>query len=79
MKITEYLFSEYRDLTKNYVTASQHLRELLPRFAKISEESKIPTQKVTKEILHELDRTEEEIEAALIRLRNIKHRLMELI
>jgi hypothetical protein len=79
MKLTEYLFSEYRDLTKRYVTASKSLRALLPRFAKISETSKIPNQKTTKELLQELNKAEEEIEGTLIRLRNIRHRLLELI
>lgn len=79
MKITEYLFSEYRDLTKSYVTASQHLRELLPRLAKIAEESKLPTQRTIKELLQELNKVEEEIEVTMIRLRNIRHRLLEII
>ena len=32
MKINEYLFNEYKVLTNKYIAASQHLRELLPRF-----------------------------------------------
>ena len=79
MKLTEYLFSEYRELTNKYVAASQHIRKLLPRFTQLSETSTVPTQKVTKELLRELDTTEEEIEAALFKLRSIRHRLLELI
>jgi len=79
MKLTEHLFSEYRELTNKYVAASQHIRKLLPRFTQLSETSTVPTQKVTKELLRELDTTEEEIEAALFKLRSIRHRLLEII
>ena len=79
MKITEYIFEEYRDLTKKYVGASQHLRELLPRFAALPKTNKVPTQKVTKELLRDLDKTEDEIQGVLIRLRNIRHRLLEIL
>lgn len=79
MKLTEHLFSEYRELTNKYVAASQHIRKLLPRFTKLPKTSKIPTQKETKELLRELDKTEEEIEAALFKLRSIRHRLLEII
>ncbi len=79
MKLTEHLFNEYHDLTTKYVAASKHLRELLPRFTQLSQTSTVPTQKMTKELLRELDKTEEEIEEALAKLRSIRHRLMELI
>jgi len=79
MKITEYLLTDYRDLTKKYVGASQHLRELLPRFAALPKTSKVPTQKVTKELLRELDKTEDEIQVTLARLRNIRRRLLEIL
>ncbi len=79
MKITEYIFEEYRDLTKKYVGVSQQLRELLPRFSDLPKTSKLPTQKITKELLREVDRTEEEIHNVLVKLRNIRHRLLEII
>ena len=79
MKVTEHLFAEYRDLTKKYVGASQHLRELLPRFATLSKKRKAPTQKVIKELLLELDKTEDEIQGTLARLRNIRSRLLEIL
>lgn len=78
MKMTEYLFGEYKVLTNKYVAASQQLRELLPRFAKLPQTEKIPSSNTIKELLRELDRVEEEIEGALARLRNIRRRLMEL-
>ena len=79
MKITEYLFEEYRDLTKRYVGASQHLRELLPRFAALTKTDKVPPQKVTKELLRELDKTEDDIQGTLARLRIIRRRLLEIL
>lgn len=79
MKINEYLFREYKVLTNKYIVASQHLRELLPRFTKLPQSEKVPTSKTCKELLRELDKIEEEIEIALARLRNIRHRLLELI
>ena len=79
MKITEYIFEEYRDMTKKYVGVSQQLRELLPRFSALPKTSKVPTQKATKELLRELDKTEEEIHNVLVKLRNIRHRLLEIL
>lgn len=79
MKLTEYLFEEYRDLTKKYVGVSQQLRELLPRFSDLPKTSKVPTQKINKELLRELDRIEEEIHNVLVKLRNIRRRLLELL
>ncbi len=79
MKINEYLFNEYKALTNKYIEASQHLRELLPRFTSMPQTDKVPKSKTCKELLRELDKIEEEIEIALVRLRNIRHRLLELI
>jgi hypothetical protein len=79
MKINEYLFNEYKVLTNKYLAASQHLRELLPRFTKLPLTDKVPKSNTCKELLRELDKIEEEIEIALARLRNIRHRLLELI
>ncbi len=79
MKMTEYLFGEYKALTNQYVAASQHLRELLPRFAKSPRTEKVPSSNTIKELLRELDKIEEEIEGALGRLRNIRHILLGLL
>ncbi len=79
MKINEYLFMEYKVLTNKYITASQHLRELLPRFTRLPQSERVPNSRTCKELLRELDKIEEEIEIALARLRNIRHRLLELI
>ncbi len=79
MKISEYIFGEYKILTNKYVAASQQLREMLPRFAKLPQTEKVPSPKTCKELLRDLDTVEEEIEGALTRLRNIRHRLLELI
>ena len=79
MKLTEYLFNEYRESTNKYVAASQRLRKLLPRMANLSKKEELPTKKATKELVLELDKTEEEIETALAKLRDIRHRLLELL
>jgi len=79
MKITEYLFNEYRDLTAKYVDASKHLRELLPRFTQLYDSSTVPTQKVTKGLLRELDKVENEIEVSLVKIRSIRHTLLDLL
>ena len=79
MQMSEYLFGEYKLLTNKYIAASQQLRELLPRFAKMTQTEKIPTNKTIKELLHELDKIEEEIEGALARLRNIQRRMLDLL
>jgi len=55
------------------------LRELLPSFTKLPQTDKVPKSNTCKELLRELDKIEEEIEIALARLRNIRHRLLELI
>ena len=54
MQMSEYLFGEYKLLTNKYLAASQQLRELLPRFAKMTQTEKIPSNKTIKELLHEL-------------------------
>ena len=79
MKVGEYLFNEYRELTTKYVAVSQRLRELLPRMADLSREGKLPAQKVTKELLSDFDKTEEEIEATLAKFRKIRHGLLEML
>jgi hypothetical protein len=79
MKLNEYLFREYKLLTNKYIDASQHLRELLPRFTRLPQSDRVPNSKTCKELLRELAKIEEEIEIALARLRNIRHRLLELI
>ena len=79
MKITEYIFEEYRDLTKRYVNASKQLREMLPRFAALPKTTRVPTQKVVKELLRDLDKTEDEIQGTLAKLRNIRRRLLEIL
>jgi hypothetical protein len=79
MEMTEYLFGEYKLLTNKYIAASQQLRQLLPRFAKLPQSEKIPSSKTTKELLHELDKIEEEIEGTVARLRSIRRHLMELL
>jgi hypothetical protein len=79
MKLNEHLFREYKALTNKYIIASQHLRELLPRFTKLPQSDRVPNSKTCKELLRELDKIEEEIEATLARLRSIRHRLLELI
>ena len=79
MKTTEYIFSEYRDLTDKHVDASKHLRSMLPRIVKLSKEEELRDKNLVKEVLLELDSTEGKIEAALSRLRNIRRTLLELV
>ncbi len=79
MKISEYLFSEYKQMTAKYVAASQQMRELLPRFSKLPQGDKVPTPKATKELLREMDKLEHSIEDALMRSRNIRHTLLDLL
>ena len=79
MKLTEYLFNEYKTLTNKYIAASQLLRELLPSFTRLPESDRVPTSKKCKELLREIDKIEWEIEIALARLRNIRRRLLELL
>ena len=79
MQMSEYLFGEYKLLTNKYIAANQQLRELLPRFAKMTQTEKIPSSNTTKELLRELDKIEEEIEGALARLRNIQRRMLDLL
>jgi len=79
MKLNEYLFNEYKTLTNKYISASQLLRALLPRFTKLPESDTVPKSKTCKELLREIDKIEWEIEIALGRLRNIRRRLLELI
>jgi hypothetical protein len=79
MEITEGILNEYRELTKRYITASQHLRELLPRVTDLSKAEKLPEPRVLKKLLRDFDKTEEEIEATLAGFRRIRHRLLGLI
>ncbi len=79
MNVTEYLFREYRDLTTSYVDISKRLRELLPTFSDIHQSSETPGIKATKRILLDLDKTEDEIQDALQKVRNIKHTLVGLL
>ena len=79
MNVTEYLFQEYRSLTTSYVDVSKRLRELLPTFSNMNESSETPGIKATKRMLLDLDKTEDEIQDALQKIRNIKHTLIGLI
>lgn len=79
MKISDYLFSEYKQMTSRYVAASKQMRELLPQFTKLPQTDKVPTPKVTKELLREMDKLERSIEDALMRSRNIRHTLLDLL
>lgn len=79
MKISAYLFNEYKLMTTKYVAASQQMRELLPRFTRLSQTDRVPTPKVTKELLHEMDKLERSIQDALVRSRNIRHTLLDLL
>ena len=79
MNVTEYLFQEYRSLTTSYVDVSKRLRELLPTFSNMNESSETPGIKATKRILLDLDKTEDEIQDALQKIRNIKHTLIGLL
>ena len=79
MNVTEYLFQEYRSLTTSYVDVSKRLRELLPTFSNMHESSETPGIKATKRILLDLDKTEDEIQDALQKIRNIKHTLVGML
>ena len=79
MKLSEYLFSEYKTMTTRYVAASQQMRDLLPSFTKLPQTGKVPPPKVTKEMLRDLDKLERTIEDALMRSRNIRHTLLDLL
>lgn len=79
MNVTEYLFREYRDLTTSYVEISKQLRELLPTFSNLHESSDAPGIKATKRLLLSLDKTEDEVQDALHKIRNIKHTLVGLL
>ena len=79
MNVTEYLFQEYRSLTTSYVEVSKRLRELLPTFSNMHESSETPGIKATKRILLDLDKTEDEIQDALQKIRNIKHTLVGML
>ena len=79
MKISEYLFSEYKLMTTKYVAASQQMREMMPRFTRLPQTDKVPTPKTTKELLRDMDKLERSIEDALVRSRNIRHTLLDLL
>jgi hypothetical protein len=79
MNVTEYLFTEYRSLTTSYVEISKRLRELLPTFSDMHESSEAPGLKATKRLLLELDKTEDELQDSLQKIRNIKHTLVGLL
>jgi len=79
MKISEYLFSEYKMMTTKYVAASKQMREMLPLFTKLPQTDKVPTPKSTKELLREMDKLEHSMEDALVRSRNIRHTLLDLL
>ncbi len=79
MRISEYLFSEYKIMTTKYVAASKQMRELLPRFTRLPQSEKVPTPKAAKELLREMDNLERSMEEALMRSRNIRHNLLELL
>ena len=79
MNVTEYLFQEYRSLTTSYVDVSKRLRELLPTFSNMHESSETPGIKATKRILLDLDKTEDEVQDALQKIRNIKHTLVGML
>jgi hypothetical protein len=79
MKVTEYLFSEYRTLTTLYVGASKHLRDLLPSFSKMHQSEETPDAKATKKLLLDLDKAEDDIQDTLSRIRNIRHALLGLL
>jgi hypothetical protein len=79
MKVTEYLFNEYKDLTTKYVSASQRLRELLPSFAAINKNAEVPSDTSIKNLMQELDKIEDDIEDASYKIRCIKHTLVGLL
>jgi hypothetical protein len=79
MELTEGILEDYRELTTRYVAASQKLRELLPRVTNLSKAENLPAPRVLKQMLRDFDKTEEEIEAALVGFRQIRHKLLRLI
>jgi hypothetical protein len=79
MKVTEYLFNEYKDLTTKYVSASQGLRELLPKFNALNQTGDLPGATSTKNLIQELDKIEENLEDASYKVRCIKHTLIGLL
>ena len=79
MKVTEYLFTEYRNLTTVYVGASKRMRELLPSFSGLHQSEEMPDAKETKKLLLALDKTEDDIQDALTKIRNIRHTLLGLL
>jgi hypothetical protein len=79
MELTEGILDDYRELTTRYVAASQKLRELLPLVTNLSKAEKLPAPRVLKQMLRDFDKTEEEIEAALVGFRQVRHKLLRLI
>jgi hypothetical protein len=79
MKVTEYLFNEYKDLTTKYVSASQRLRELLPRFTALNQSGELPGSTSAKNLIQELDKIEEDLEDASYKVRCIKHTLIGIL
>ena len=79
MKVTEYLFNEYKDMTTKYVSASQRLRELLPRFTAMNQSGENPSETSTKNLIQDLDKIEEDLEDAAYKIRCIKHTLVGLL
>ena len=77
--MSDYLFSEYKQMTAKYVAASKQMRDLLPQFTKLPQTDKVPTPKVTKELLREMDKLEHSVEDSLVKLRNIRHMLLDLL
>ncbi|MDD4923622.1 MAG: hypothetical protein PHF74_02145 [Dehalococcoidales bacterium] len=79
MKVSEYLFNEYKDLTTKYVSASQRLRELLPRFTALNQSGDVPNSTSSKNLIQELDKIEDDLEDAAYKVRCIKHTLVSLL
>jgi hypothetical protein len=79
MNVTEYLFNEYKSLTTSYVEVSKQLRDMLPTFNDMNQTSEAPGIKATKKLLLDLDKTEEQLNEGLQKLRNIKHMLVGLL
>ncbi|MFA5629770.1 MAG: hypothetical protein WC958_05975 [Dehalococcoidales bacterium] len=79
MRVSEYLFSEYKDLTTKYVAASQKLRELLPRFTALNQSGELPSATSSKNLLQELGKIEDDLEDAAYKVRCIRHTLIGLL
>ncbi len=79
MKVTEYLFNEYKDLTTKYVSASQRLRELLPKFNVLNQSGELPGATSSKNLIQELNKIEEDLEDAAYKVRCIKRTLIDLL